>query len=197
MPDYAYSVFSALGVVLCFEPVVYTLRERKPRMRSLAGGLLIGWIGLYNLLSFADSIVWGGNTGDDISGWFDGTGYCDIGARIKVTFPFGILGSTIGICRFLLAAIGEDRGLDTPERQRRRMVMEGCLGVGMPVVFAALHFVIEPFRYRIIGVTGCQSSFDNSWLTLLLSTIWPPILSLISLLLIGTPLPHSPFKPAR
>jgi pheromone a factor receptor len=182
MPDYAFSIFSLIGVVLCFEPVYFNWRQRA-HVKCLSGMFLVSWICAYNLFSFVDSIVWGG---EDIAGWFDGMGYCDIGSRIKMSFPFGILGSTIGICVFLITSIGDSRGEVSPRKRRKMKLLDWFLGLGLPLIFSVVHFVIEPSRYRIIGVTGCQSSIDSSWPTLLLSTVWPPILSIISLVLAGT-----------
>ena len=186
MPDYPFSVFSVLGVVFCVEPAWFNWRQRQT---SWSGMILLGWICVYNFFSFVDSVIW---SGDDIASWFDGAGYCDIVSRMKMCFPFGILGSTIGICIFLLASIGNSMEQVTQKNWTRMRILDISLGLGLPVVFCALHFVIEPFRYRIIGVTGCQSSFDSSWPTLVLSTIWPPILSIVSLILAGisVPFPH-------
>ena len=55
----------------------------------------------------------------------------------------------------------------------------------MPLLFIIFKFIVEPSRYVIVGVMGCQGTFDTSWPTIPLYFMWPPLLTLIAFAMIG------------
>jgi hypothetical protein len=182
MPDYPFTVFSFLGVLLCIEPAYFNWRVPG---RPWSARIFVGWVFIYNLLSFIDSIVWASET---LADWPDGNGYCDIGARIKTAFPIGVLGSTICLCLFLinstnLAPSQKDMG---PSNGVRRNMFDMFLGMVLPVIFVVLHYIVEPTQYGILGVAGCQSTTDTAWPTIILYSIWPTLMTFIALILFGT-----------
>src|ERR1700721_3292202 len=156
MPDYGFSIFSFFGAVLCIEPAFFSWRIPGRPWSVL---FVMCWICIYNILSFVDSIIW---SGENSAEWPDAQGYCDIDSRIKTVFPIGVLGAAIGVCRFLAESTDletEEEGLLSRNKFRRN-IGDVFLGVILPILFIVLHFIIEPSRYDIVGVTGCQSSVD-------------------------------------
>jgi pheromone a factor receptor len=175
MPDYAFTVFSCIGFLVCI-PLWYF--NWKVPGRPWATLILIGWVFLLNLLSFIDSIVWSSNDPDT---WWDGKVYCDINSRIKSAFPIGVPGATIGICRFLAAATDPDPSQrDLKHTQTRRNMLDLFLGVILPIIEMPLKFIVTPKRYIIIGIVGCSGWTDDSWPSILLYYLWSPTLCLIA-----------------
>jgi pheromone a factor receptor len=175
MPDYPFTVFSCIGWILCI-PAAYF--NWKVPGRSWATLILIGWIFIMNLLSFIDSLIW---AGDDVDTWWDGKVYCDIGSRIKAEFPLGVPGAAIGICRFLAAATSPNPSQRSLKHtQRRRNIIDFCLGVVLPIICMGLKEIVCPKRYYILQIRGCTGSTDDSWPTIPLYYLWPMTLTLIA-----------------
>lgn len=64
--------------------------------------------------------------------------------------------------------------------QRRRQIAIDCLlCFGGPIYAMAIHYVVQASRYYIFAISGCTSSFDRSWVKLVLVLIWPPILCIV------------------
>ena len=175
MPDYAFTVFSCIGFLLCI-PLFYF--NWKVPGRPWATLILIGWVFILNLLSFIDSVIW---SSDDPDTWWDGKVYCDIDSRIKSAFPIGVPAATIGICRFLATATDpEPSQRDLRYTQRRRNMIDLFLGIILPIFQMVLKFIVSPKRYYIVGIVGCTGWTDDSWPSIFLYYLWSPILCLIA-----------------
>jgi len=186
MPDYPFTVFSILAAVSCIEPAIFIFKSTSPSTKPWSALFLLGWIFVYNILSFVDSIIW---SGDNTNEWLDGRGYCDVSSTLKTIFSIGVLGSIIGICRFLLVTIRENISQEekVPKNKWRGILMDGFLCLFLPTLFIILTFIVESSRYAIVGVLGCRSILDQSWLSIVLYFIWPPIFGLIALVYTGNP----------
>jgi pheromone a factor receptor len=186
MPDYPFTVFSMLGALLCIEPAIFILKSSSSsRRRSWSGIFLLGWVFVYNILSFVDSIIWSGDNTDE---WLDGKGYCDVSSNLKTIFPIGVLGSVIGICRFLISSIRENISQEENVLKGkcwRGILEDGFLGLFLPALFIILTFMVESSRYAIVGVLGCRSILDQSWLAIVLYFMWPVILGLVAAIYTG------------
>ena len=125
MADYLFTVFSFISALLCIPPMYFNF---KIPSRPWATLILIGWIFIINLLAGIDSLHPWANP--DPSKWWDGKGYCDVGARIKDMFLYGVPGAAIGICRFLAHATNPDPAYsDLKHTQFTRNLIDLSLGV--------------------------------------------------------------------
>jgi pheromone a factor receptor len=175
MPDYAFSVFSCIGFLLCIGPAYFNW---KIPGRPWATLIVIGWIFALNLVAFIDSLIW---SSEDSSHWWDGKIYCDISSRIKSEFPVGVPGATIGICRFLAEATNPNPSqTDLKHNTFKRNMIDLGLGVILPLIQVPLKYIVQPSRYYIIGVNGCSPRIDTSWPAIPIDFLWSPILSLIA-----------------
>src|SRR5579859_699881 len=77
MTDIPFTVFSCIGFFLCLPPAYFNW---KIPGRPWATLIFIGWICVFNGLSFIDSIIW---SGPDPAEWWDGKIYCDIFSRVN------------------------------------------------------------------------------------------------------------------
>lgn len=186
MPDYPFTVFSILAAFSCIEPAI-VIWKSSSASRPWSGLFLLGWIFVYNIFSFVDSIIWSSDSTDE---WLDGRGYCDVSSTLKTIFSIGVLGSIIGISRFLIVAIKDNISQEenVPRNKWRTILEDGFLSLFLPALFIILTFMVESSRYAIVGVLGCRSILDQSWLSIVLYFIWPPIFGLIALAYTGNPL---------
>src|SRR5579862_1626691 len=179
MRDYAYTIFSLFGVIICSISVYFIWRVPGRPWSTL---FLISWLFTYNIFASVDSIVW---AGDNLVDSPDGVGYCDVSSRVKTIFPIGVLGSTISVCLFLLGRFDQNGSQTT---HFRRNILDVSFGLAVPVLFVVLKFLVEPSRYIIFGVIVCQGTFDTSWPAIPLYFIWPLIFTLIAFAMIGSSL---------
>src|SRR5262245_9736278 len=180
MLDYAYTIFGLIGATICFISVYFIWRIHGRPWSSL---FLISWLFMYNIFSTVDSIVW---SGPDITNSPNGVVYCDVNSRIKTAFPLGVLGSTIGVCLFLVDSTDPSllRIGQTKSRVRWN-IRDIILGIVLPLLFTILKFIVEPSRYVILGVLGCRGTYDASWPSIPLYFIWPLVYTLIAFAFIG------------
>jgi pheromone a factor receptor len=136
-----------------------------------------------NGLSFADSIIW---RDTNPYTWWDGKVYCDIVSRIKSEFNIGLPAAGVGVCRFLADATNPDPSYtDLKHTRFRRNMIDLFLGIGLPLINMGLKMIVNPTRYWIQGVEGCDGVTDLSWPSILLYHIWCPVLSSIAAIYSG------------
>jgi pheromone a factor receptor len=175
MTDIPYSIFTCLGFFLCLAPAYFNW---KIPGRPWATLIFIGWICVFNGLSFVDSVIW---SGPDPEQWWDGKIYCDITSRIKSVFQIGLPAAGIGICRFLADATNPNPATtDLVHTKFRRNMIDLFLGIGLPLINMALKIIVNPSRYWIQGVGGCTGVTDLSWPSILLYHMWCPFLSIVA-----------------
>ena len=80
----------------------------------------------------------------------------------------------------------------TSQRLQNRLV-ECMFCVILPIIAMIIHIVYQKSRYYIFSISGCINNYDESWVSLVLAWIWPPIICLAAayyccmLFLISTP----------
>ncbi|KAL8634081.1 hypothetical protein Q9189_000327 [Teloschistes chrysophthalmus] len=170
-------IFPTLVLITLFldlPPFVWHIKNR-----NLAASNLIAWTILFNLFSFVNALVW---PTDDIPNWFHGFVLCDIEAKLQLAATFGISGSLACIMRSLAKVLDTKRTvLSLTKRQRNgERAINILLCFGGPVYVMAIHYVVQPTRYYIIAISGCNHSLDNSWPTIVLVVMWPVVLCLVA-----------------
>ncbi|KAL9576529.1 MAG: hypothetical protein Q9212_007023 [Teloschistes hypoglaucus] len=163
-----------ITLFLDLPPLVWHIKNR-----NLAASNLIAWTILFNLFSFVNALIW---PTDDIPNWFHGPVLCDIEAKLQLATTFGISGSLACIMRSLAKVLDTKRtvlSLTNGQRNLERVITT-LLCFGGPVYVMAIHYVVQPTRYYIIAISGCNHSLDNSWPTMVLVVIWPVVLCLVA-----------------
>lgn len=94
---------------------------------------------------------------------------------------FGVVGSMVCIMRNLAKALDPEQAvLSRGNAQHWRQTTIDCLFCfGGAIYVMLIHYIVQPSRYYIYAISGCTSSFDNSWPKLVLVFIWPPIICLV------------------
>ncbi|KAI9684279.1 MAG: a-factor receptor [Bathelium mastoideum] len=167
------AVFSLLNVLLDLPPFIFHLGAR-----NVAASSLILWIILMNLFDLVNALLW---PTDDISKWFSGTGLCDVEVKLFVGAQVGQLGALICIMQELARVLDTQNVTlgRTSSEEKRRKVWELVVCWGMPVLLMLSHYIVQPARYSIFGVSGCTVMVDNSWPAIVLVQIWPAIFALV------------------
>lgn len=169
----AVPILALVTLILDAAPFAWHIRNR-----NLAASSLVFWAIICNLMNFINPLVW---PTDDLQHWWHGHIFCDIEIKLMMAANFGVVGSMACIMRNLAKALDtEQTHLSLSKAHRRRQTFIDCLlCFGGSVYVMLIHYIVQPNRYYIFAISGCTSSFDNSWPKLVLVFIWPPIICLV------------------
>lgn len=150
----------------------------------MAAIFLLSWLEILNFTSFVNALIW---PNDQTSGWFNGAGLCDIEAKILVAQSTGLVSSTLCILRGLARVMNTEKMVVAPTKAQRRRALAVDLAfcLGIPLVTMLFHYVVQPNRYAIAGISGCRATQVNSWLSILLLTVPALVLALCDLYYAG------------
>ncbi len=170
----AVPILSFITLVLCLPPFVWHVKNR-----NIAASSLVFWILLNNIFNFINALIW---PTDDITSWWNGAVLCDIEVKLMTAAAVGLNGSMACVVRNLAQVMDTKRTVLEPSRARRRR--ETALNVlfcfGCPIYLMAIHYIVQPNRYYLFAISGCTTSYDNSWPSIVLIFIWPPILCILA-----------------
>ena len=169
----AVPVLALIAFIIDIPPLAWHIRNR-----NLAASSLVGWVMLSNLMNFINALIW---PTDDIANWWTGSGLCDVEVKLMIAITFGFVGSLLCIMRNLAKVLDTKRTILSHSRteKRKENAFECLLCFGGPVYSIAVHYIVQPSRYYIFAISGCTTSYDNSWPKLVLILIWPPLLSVV------------------
>lgn len=182
----------ALSVVLLDGlPLIWHVRHR-----NVGAASLIIHLTLLNITSFINPLIW---PRDNVQDWFSGAVLCDIEVRLKLFASFG-LGASL-ICIFKGLADILDPELKTASfssaHKKRKMLMELLVCFGAPLLFIVTYYIVQSQRYAVFAISGCTYMVEGGWVSILLVSMWFPLLQLIAASYAGPSPYHIPDHPPR
>ncbi|KAH9827295.1 Pheromone A receptor [Teratosphaeria destructans] len=166
----ALAALSALVLVLMIPPLAWHCRNR-----NFGATALCLWAMVVMLLQcFVNAIIW---PNDDIASWYDGAGLCDVEVKLQVASATGLPSSLACVLRGLANAMDTKRVSlgKTTAQKRKDFAFDFSLCILFPALQMVFHYIVQGRRYYLLGIAGCEASFDNSWPTVVL-LIAPPLL---------------------
>ncbi|KAK6437861.1 a-factor receptor [Oleoguttula sp. CCFEE 5521] len=162
------SVFALLISLLIIPPMLWHARNR-----NIGATSLIAWILILNIQIVINALIW---RNDDTSSWFSGAGLCDIEVKVQVASGVGFPSSAACVLRALAGVMDTERTSmgKTRAQKKRGYAIDLLWCVGFPALQMLFHYIVQPSRYYIWGISGCVPSVSNSWVTDLL-IIAPPV----------------------
>ncbi|KAG8719611.1 a-factor receptor [Ceratobasidium sp. 395] len=174
MRDPVFPVFCALGIVLCLLPLPWHWKARN------TGTLLyLGWTITGCVIYFVNSLVWAGNLRNPAPVW------CDISTKLMIGLSVGITASSLCINRKLYHIATIKSVVDMRSSKKRNLIIDLLLGIGLPILVMALHYIVQDHRFDILEDYGCWPATYNTLLTVPLVLIWPIIISVASFIYAG------------
>ncbi|KAI1312040.1 GPCR fungal pheromone mating factor [Xylaria venustula] len=165
-------IFASLGILLCWVPLRFLLRNGE-----FAVVVLIIDVTIMNIFTILNSIIW---HDDNWSTWWDGTGLCDI--EVYLSGPLQtIYAASIFTVMYHLAqqvkvtGVGRDRRLKI-----RRNFIQAAIIFPVPVVQLLFTYFDLAQRYIIGTLVGCSAVYDSSWPKTLVFDAPPAVFAVLS-----------------
>ncbi|KAL4061745.1 GPCR fungal pheromone mating factor [Scleroderma citrinum] len=176
-PSLPFSAF--LAAILVIIPLPWHWRARN--VGTLA---IMIWLFVMNIIYGVNIIVWTGNVDNPAPVW------CDISTKLIVGANVALPIATMCICKHLeLVSSNRHVRMDNKDRQRR-IIFDSIMCFCLPLVFMALHYVVQGHRYDIIEDFGCQPAIYVSIAALFLVYMPPLVFSLATLVYAALALHH-------
>ncbi|KAH7911853.1 GPCR fungal pheromone mating factor [Hygrophoropsis aurantiaca] len=134
-----------LGAALVLIPLPWHWRARN--IGTLA---IIAWLFIMNMIYGINSIIWAGNVNNYIPVW------CDITTKLIIGANTALPIATMCVCKHLELVSSNRRVRIDNIDKRRRIIFDSIMCFGVPLIFMALHYVVQGHRYDIIENFGCQ-----------------------------------------
>lgn len=168
-------IVSTLFVVLDIAPLLWHIESRNWTICSL-----IIWIILLNIFTIINAAIWG--QGTPKTSWWLGYGLCDVEVKLTQAAYLGITGGLACTMRRLANIVDKNKItlVPTKAQKTRDLLFTIIMCYFFPVYIMIAQYVVQTYRYGIVGVTGCTVLLDLSLLSELLVRIWPIVLSLVA-----------------
>ncbi|KAL4792369.1 a-pheromone receptor PreA [Aspergillus venezuelensis] len=169
----ALQTLSILSIVASVPPLALHWKNR-----NFAATSLICWFILLNVFNIANAFIW---PTDDIDNWWDGAILCDIESKLLIASYVAVPGCLVCIFRSLAYILDTSRATLVPSRRQRwqNRILEYSFCVVIPFIAAVMHLIYQGNRYFIFAVSGCVTSLDQSWVSLVLGYIWPLVVCVV------------------
>ncbi|KAJ7440953.1 pheromone receptor Rcb2 B43 [Mycena latifolia] len=148
------------------------------RARNVATLSIMFWLFLANMIYAIDAIIWS----DSID--IVATVWCDITTKLMVGSNIALPAACLCICIHLEQVASVRLAQASGADKKRRQLFELLMCFALPVVYMALHYIVQGHRFDIIEDYGCRPTVYFSIPSIFL--IWlPPILFSIASLIVG------------
>lgn len=193
--QYIFAFFSAISIPLVLLPSAWHWRSRN------TGTLLyIGWVLVANITYFLNTVIWWDNTRNLAPVWCDicklqhrcnsvcsqiihavvNRPYPDAGIKLQIGIAPGLLSASLCINRRLaLISLSKSPSMSR-QAARMNLIIELCLGLGLPAAIMAASYVVQPHRFDIAEGLGCFSQPYPVLAAVFLVLLWPVLLSFVS-----------------
>ncbi|KAF7312246.1 Pheromone B alpha 1 receptor [Mycena indigotica] len=163
-PDWVFSAFAFIGFVLSFIPLPWHLQAW-----NVGTCLYMIWTGLACLTLFVNSIIWHNNMLDWAPVW------CDISTHFMNGFNLAIPATSLCINRRLYQIASVKTVTKTKQEQRRAIIVDFLIGLGLPLLQIPLQYIVQGHRYNIFEDIGCLGETFETPVAVVLFHL-PPIL---------------------
>ncbi|KIJ45907.1 hypothetical protein M422DRAFT_165926 [Sphaerobolus stellatus SS14] len=131
------------------------------------------WLFVITLVGGINAAAWSDNTDVKLVVW------CDITTKFYVGFSAGVPAGSMCNLR-VLERVTARRRPDKSLNIHRERIIEVLLCVMFPIVFMALHYIVQGHWFDIYEVVGCRATYVLNWYGLILIWITPLLLALVS-----------------
>lgn len=170
----ALALLSGITLLLDIPPFIWHINHR-----NAAPATLIMWLIFLNFTNVLNVILWPND--DYTPDTYHGEGVCDVETKLYVGSYVALPCAFASILRTLTRVMDPENIVLAPTKAQRlrEMVIDLLITWACPIYLMAVHYVVQPNRFLLIGISGCWPSFDESWPSAVLVFMWPCIVCLI------------------
>ncbi|KAJ7034227.1 GPCR fungal pheromone mating factor [Mycena alexandri] len=154
------------------------------RARNVATLAIIFWLFIINMIFAIDAIIWKDSFEIRAAVW------CDITTKLIIGSNFALPAACLCICIHLEQVSSVRLVRSTPADKRRRQIFEALMCFALPLVFMALHYVVQGHRFDIIENYGCRPATYLSVASVLIVWVPPIVIAVACLVFAGLALRH-------
>ncbi|KIJ47231.1 hypothetical protein M422DRAFT_66561 [Sphaerobolus stellatus SS14] len=136
---------------------------------------LVVWLTTMSIIRGVNSIAWAGNVDAKLLVW------CDITTKITIGFVFAVPASALCILRHLESVASTRYVTSGQNDKRRRQIFDAVMCFGLPVIFMALHYVVQGHRFDVAEDLGCAPAVYISIPAVFILWVPPLMISTISM----------------
>ncbi|KDR78095.1 hypothetical protein GALMADRAFT_32651, partial [Galerina marginata CBS 339.88] len=137
------------------------------------------WLCISNIINGVNSIIWAGNVRIIASVW------CDIATKVIMGANVALATSIFCLCIHLERVSSVRQASTDHIQKRRRQYFDLLLCFGVPVIYMALHYVVQGHRFDIVEDFGCRATTYVSVASVFLIWVPPLFFSLGACILSG------------
>ncbi|OAX34692.1 fungal pheromone STE3G-protein-coupled receptor [Rhizopogon vinicolor AM-OR11-026] len=172
-------VVAFLAAALVLVPVPWHWRARN--VGTLA---IITWLFVVNTIYGINAILWAGNVNNPAPLW------CDISTKLIIGANTALPLATMCVCKHLeLVASNRHVRFDNVDK-RRRVIFDSIMCFGVPLLFMALHYIVQGHRFDIVENFGCQPAVYFSVEGIIIVWLPPLIFAVATLVYAAIALHH-------
>nr|QQL12042.1 mating-type protein ste3.3 [Hypsizygus marmoreus] len=154
------------------------------RARNVPTLSIIAWLFISNVIFGVNSVVWAGNVRIVAPVW------CDIVTKFQIGSTMSLPACCLCLC-IHLERIASVRYVQTTHGQkRRRMLFDLALCWGLPLIYMALHYIVQGHRYDIVEDFGCRPAVYTSVQSILILWALPLLVVFLTMILASISLVH-------
>ncbi|KAI0462393.1 hypothetical protein LJB42_003885 [Komagataella kurtzmanii] len=172
-------VLSSLGLVLTVPLFVW-----HGMSRNIPALSLIVWLFLMNLEILVSASIWSWGNFMTV---FDGYGWCDVMIKLHTGAVPGILSCVSAICFNLWVVLSgsefTSRWMSMSTKKKIAIDLASCWT--LPVVLIGLSYIVQVFRFFVLKYSGCVAVVAQSYVTILIYSVWLVIASLFASVFAG------------
>nr|WJN24961.1 putative pheromone receptor [Moesziomyces parantarcticus] len=169
MLDHITPFLALVAAALVLLPLPWHIKSRNVGTIALSTWLFLG-----NVDNVVNSLAWWDTTSNKAPI------FCELSIRLRHALFIAIPSCNLVIARKLESIASTRQVQTTASDQRRSMIVELLIAVGVPVVYVAAMIVNQTNRFGLISEVGCWPILVLSWLWVLLVAAPVIIVSLIS-----------------
>ncbi|KAF9477443.1 STE3-domain-containing protein, partial [Pholiota conissans] len=154
------------------------------RARNVATLSIIGWLFISNMIYAIDAVIWAGNVNITALVW------CDITTKLIIGANFALPAACLCVAIHLEQVSSIRLARTSVADKRRRQYFEALVCIGIPIVFMALHYIVQGHRFDIVEDYGCRPTTYFSIPGIIIVWVFPIILSIGALVFSALALKH-------
>ncbi|KAJ6602981.1 GPCR fungal pheromone mating factor [Mycena sp. CBHHK59/15] len=128
------------------------------------------WLFVDNFINGVNTVLWADNLDERALVW------CDISTKLFIGSNISLPASIFCLCIHLERVSSVRQVRTTPTQKRRRQIFDCIFCFGLPIIYMALHYVVQGHRFDIVEDFGCRPATYVSLASVFI--LWVPLLAL-------------------